>query len=232
MYDGLLIKASYYCILEFQRKMEELQSTENLEREILEDARKKAQRILKAADETIRIKNAEWEKTTGEALTELEKRFAGLYVLAANEITAVLPIDKRRAKAEKLETLLQSAVETWYSNLSRDRVLGFLKNELEKRIIICGGFSVQSGTGSPCLAAVSNLTLTEAESILKEILPGVSCKIEKTKYQSDYPEFILENSDVRICASVKKTADYFLSEKRAELVEVLLGGKVPEGALC
>ena len=206
--------------------MEELQSTENLEKEILEDAGKKAQRILKAADETIRLKNAEWEKTTTEALAELEKRFAELNILAANEITAVLPIDKRRAKAEKLESLLESAVETWYSNLSRDRVLGFLKKELEKRIVICGG------PASNCRAVISNLTPAEAESILKDILPGVSLKIEEIPSVTVYPEFVLENSAVRIYASIKKTADYFLNEKRAELVEALLGDKTPEGVLC
>ena len=54
--------------------MEELQSTEILEREILEDARKKAMRILKTADDTIRAKTAEWEKKTADAVAELEKK--------------------------------------------------------------------------------------------------------------------------------------------------------------
>ena len=210
--------------------MEELQSTKNLEREILEDARKKAHRILKTAEGMVKTKTAEWDRKTTEALEELEKKFAEQRKFAEAEIMAVLPMDKRRAKTEKIESLLRRAVETWYSGLSRGQVLGFLKKELEKRLAVCGGFG---GTG--CRAVIHKLTRDEAESILREVLPGgaangTACPIEEARSASSaaaaYPEFILENNDVRICASLSATADFFLNEKRAELVEALLGPQV------
>ena len=210
--------------------MEELKSTENLEREILEDARKKAHRILKTADETIKNKSAEWEKKTAAALEELNKKFAEQGRFASDEVMAVLPIEKRRAKAEKVESLLRSAVEAWYAGLSRERVLGFLKKELIKRLAVCAGLS--GGAGLPggngqCRAVISGLTKAEAESVLKKVF-SVPCQIEEIQSATAYPEFILENNDVRIYASVWKTVDFFLREKRAELVEALLG----EGPLC
>jgi vacuolar-type H+-ATPase subunit E/Vma4 len=205
--------------------MEELQSTEILEREMLEDARKKAARILKAADETVKTKSAEWEKKTTEDLAELERKFAEQGRLAADEIMAVLPMDKRRAQSEKFEGLLNSAVETWYAGLSRNRVLGLLKNELAKRLAVCGGF-----TGS-CRAVIHKLTGAEAKSILKEL--SITCQIEEAQSSAAYPEFILENNDLRIYASVGKTVDFFLREKRAELIEALLGKAAEgEGSSC
>jgi vacuolar-type H+-ATPase subunit E/Vma4 len=202
--------------------MEELQSTEILEQEILEDARKKASRILKTADDTVKANSAEWEKKTTGALAELEKKFAEQGVLAVAEIMAVLPMDKRRAKSERVEGLLNSAVETWYAGLSRERVLGFLKKELAKRLAVCGGLSAGDG----CRAVIHKLTRAEAESILKDL--SITCQIEEAQSSAAYPEFILENNDMRIYASVGKTVDFFLREKRAELIEALLG-KAAEG---
>jgi hypothetical protein len=87
--------------------MEELQSTEALDREILEDARKKAHRILKTADDTIKAKSTEWEKNTAAALGELEKKYAAQGKIAASEIMAFLPMDKHRLRATKIEELLR-----------------------------------------------------------------------------------------------------------------------------
>ena len=210
--------------------MEELKSTANLEREILEDARKKAQRILKTADETVKIKSAEWEKKTAAALEELKKKFIEQGRFTSDEIMAVLPMDKRRAKAEKIESLIRSAVETWYAGLSRERVLGFLENELKKRLAVCAGLPGGGGltTGGQYRVVIHKLTRAEAESILKEVLPdGLVCRIDEVQPAALYPELILENNDFRIYASMWKTVDFFLSEKRAELIEALLGKEVP-----
>jgi hypothetical protein len=64
--------------------MEELQSTEALDREILEDARKKAFKILKGADETLASSKTAWEKSSrarkkksAEAMPERKRRSAG-----------------------------------------------------------------------------------------------------------------------------------------------------------
>ena len=208
--------------------MEELQSTEILDQEILKDAQKKAFKILKSADDTIKVKSGEWEKKTAEALEELEKKFLEQRRLAGDETAAILPMDKRRVKAERIENLLRSAVETWYAGLSRDKVLDILKKEMAKRLAVCGGFNASQGQ-----CVLHKLTRAEAEALLKEILPGVrvpisgTCDTEETQSVTHqkcgaYPEFILENHDVRIYASVNKTIDFFLREKRDELAKALL----------
>ena len=202
--------------------MEELQSTEILDREILEDARKKAYRILKTADDTVKTKSGEWEKKLAVTLDELEKKYSEQGKLAAVEIMAFLPMDKRRVKAEKIESLLHLAAKTWYTGLNRRGVLDLLEKELAKRLAACDEFAV-SGEGR---AMIRKIERAEAEDILKRLLPGKPFYIEETHSAADYPELVLETREERIYASIGKIVDYFLSEKRAELIEALLGRTV------
>jgi hypothetical protein len=202
--------------------MEELQSTELLDREILEDARKKAHRILKTAEDTIKEKSAEWENNLNASLAELEKKYAQQGNLASDEIMARLPIDKRRTKAKKIEELLRSAAETWYGSLSREQVLDLLKKELKKRLAVTEKFTADGGI----YVQIHKIERTEAQAILQATLPGKSCVIEEIHSDSAYPEIILETPQARIYASIGKIVDFLLGEKRAELVEALLGKEI------
>ena len=197
--------------------MEELQSTEILDREILEDARKKAHRILKTAEDTIKAKTAEWEKNLAAALGELEKKYEQQGKSAIDEIMVRLPIDKRRIKAKKIDELLYGAVETWYSGLSRKRILDLLKDELAKRVIDSNTSAAAGG-----IRAKHNIEQAEAQALVQQVLPG-PCVIEQVHSASAYPEIIVETPEARIYASIAKTVNFYLSEKRAELVEALLG---------
>jgi hypothetical protein len=209
--------------------MEELQTTEILDREILEDARKKAYRILKTADETVKAKAGEWEKKTAVTVDELRQKYDAQRRLAAAEIMARLPMDKRRARAEKIEGLFRQAVDAWYAGLDRGQVLEILRHELTKRLAECEEFS--AGPEQP-RALVHKLEKAEAESILRAALAGNSCSVEEAPSAVPYPELILENGQVRITASIQKTVDFFLHEKRAELVTALLGESAVDGGLA
>jgi vacuolar-type H+-ATPase subunit E/Vma4 len=202
--------------------MEELQSTEILAREILEDARKKAARTLKAADDTVRAHTREWEKKTAENIAALEKKYGEQKELAAEKIMARLPIDKRRAKVEKIENLLESAVESWYNSLSRDQILELLSKELEKRLALCDEFSASSEKR----VFYHGLERGEVEKTLK-ILSG-NCIIEESATTDRYPAITLEAGNVRIIASIQMLVDFLLQEKRIELVEALVGSAYTE----
>jgi len=199
--------------------MEELQSTENLDREILEDARKKAYRILKTADDTIKTKSAEWDKKTSETIDELRNRYSVSAKKTRNEIMAVLPLDKRRIKIKKIEGLLNSAIETWYDGLNRKGILEIIENELRKRLDACSPIN----SASHVKVFVHKIEKTEAESILQTVLPGVVCEMETFHCESVFPELILETPDLKLYASVGKAVNFILDEKRTELIEALLG---------
>ena len=198
--------------------MEELQSTELLDQEILEDARKKAHRILKTAEDTIKAKLADREKNLNETISDLERKYAQQGKHTTDEIMAHLQIDKQRVKAKKIEEMLSASVKAWYAGLSRDRVLALLKGELARRVAAAGDLS-----GGAVKAQIHHIERTEAEALLKQVLPGKSCAIEEGVSGSPYPGIVLETPEARIYASIGKTVDALLGEKRAELVEAMLG---------
>jgi len=206
--------------------MEELQSTEILDREILEDARKKALRVLKSADEAIAAQSAEWEKKTRESIGELEKKYNEQKETEAGKVMARLPIDKLRAKVENIESMLQSAVDVWYKRLGRAKVVKLLTEELARRIAACEEFSSGKGKAVKTRALYCGLNRTEAEKALKPA--GGQCVMKENKNASRFPSIVLETGNVRITASIQNTIDYLLQEKRAELVEALVGREFAE----
>ena len=197
--------------------MEELQSTELLEREILEDARKKALRILKAADDTIISNTADWEKKTSVTFSELEEKYDEYRELACEKVMARLPIDKLRIKIEKIEGLITDAKENWYKNLSRLEIVELLCAELLKRFSICNEISASAKKN----VYYSALEQKEAQEILKKI--NVDCNIKEVPSTDHYPSITVEAENVRIIASIKSMLDFLLLEKREELVEALVG---------
>jgi len=202
--------------------MEELQSTEKLDREIIEDAKKKALRIRKDCESAAAAQNAKWESKTRDYLDEIDKKYKQLEKDEEEMVMARLPVDKLRAKNEKIEKLLQAAEDTWYKELKRGRVLELLGNELSNRIKYCS--DMEKNTQKT--AFYSGLTSEEALLLLNN--EKITCKIEEIPPVSPYPAIILDTDDVRITASIQKIIDFHLHVKRTELIEALIGGSFME----
>jgi len=203
--------------------MEELQSTEILEREILEDARKKALRILKNADDTIRIKTSEWEKKTSQTIIELEENYNKQKEAAAEKVMARLPVDKLRCKVEKIENLLLCAVETWYKGLSRQRILELLADDFSKRFALCEEIL----TAATRNVSYSGIDRKEAETFFKNI--NAKFTINEPSAAGNYPYIMVETEKVRIISSIQRIINFYLQEKRAELIEALTDTAYTEG---
>ena len=196
--------------------MEELQSTEKLDREILEDAKKKALRIQKDCENAVAAQNAEWEQKTASQIGEIEKKYAALVKNEEERVMARLPVDKLRAKNEKIEELLQLAEDDWYKALSRQRILELLAIELSKRLVFCSGVA----NSSQKCAFYYGLTSQEAQLLLKN--ENITCKVEEIPPANRYPALIFDTEDVRITASIQKVIDYHLHIRRTELTEALI----------
>jgi integrase len=160
--------------------MEELQSTEALDREILEDARRKAFRILKSADDTVKSNALTWEKKTNNAAADLKRRFEERRNKSLEEIMARLPLDKRRAESEKIERLVSEALDLWYKTQSRERILGLLEAELRRRLADCPEFGGDTPIPAAAAAGASpqrvkamfyKLGREEGEALLAKVLP-------------------------------------------------------------
>jgi len=203
--------------------MEELQSTEILDREILDDARKKAARILKQADDNIKAQNTQWAKKTADCVDELDKKYGEQEKTESDNVMARLPIDRLRLKIEKIENLLVAAEDSWYESLDRKYILKLLANELETRLEFVKGLGANRKERK---AFFFMLKRSEAEDLLKKF--NLSCEIEEVHSASRYPFITIETSELLITASIQKIIDYFLHVKRTELVQALVGSDFPE----
>jgi hypothetical protein len=231
--------------------MEELQSTEVLDREILEDARRKAFRILKTADDTVKTNINAWEQKTGKAVEDLKRRFEERRGRASSEIMARLPLDKRRAESEKIDRLVQDALDRWYGAQSRERIMALLENELHRRMEDCPEFGnvvgiVDATEGKNIKARVYKLSRGEGEALLAKILPKGSWEMVESDLSAggaagasstgagaairasgvlsgNYPELVLDSPAVRITASINLLASELLADYRSELTSALIG---------
>jgi vacuolar-type H+-ATPase subunit H len=203
--------------------VEELQSTEALDREILEDARKKAFKIIKNADESADSSKQSWELKLSKALEEAQANCKARAEKSRHEIMARLPMDKRRIRSSKIEVLLTAAMQDFLASLERKRLLNLLERELAGCIDECGG---SSGFSGPAELRYRNLSMDELEPLVQKVLPGVSltCK-EDGLYgiPGALPAVVMDFPDVRITASADIAAARLFLDKRAELAAALLG---------
>jgi hypothetical protein len=216
--------------------MEEIQSTEVLDREILEDARKKAFKILKAADGTVKASEENWKQKTKDAIAELEKHYTDRRQETLVEILARLPLEMRRVWSEKVEGFLNTAVEAWFGALSRPQVLELLDRELAERLAVCPEFA-----GAPTIrVGIFSVSQAEAGDLIKKHLPKAALAFEnvsprdespvrETGGKTGYPELVLDIPAVRLTASIGQAVNSRLLSRRAELIEALLGPEALAG---
>jgi V/A-type H+/Na+-transporting ATPase subunit E len=208
--------------------MEELRTTEVLGNEILEDARKKAHKILKTSDDTLATQNRDWERKTKRSLDSIRKTFAERTRKTNEEIQARLPLDKRRLRSETTESFLVRAMSDFLRTLSREKLLLVLERELHVRLKACAVDLARHRA----IVRYSGLSLDEAKTVLEK----VSRVLEETdflnspdwEYRADsvvreYPLIFIETKTFRIIASVKSASKALLKEKRGELAAALLG---------
>ena len=214
--------------------MEELRSTKALAGEILEDARKKAAKILKTAAGNIKAQAAQWEEKTKNAIDEMRAFYQDQTKKTLEEISVKSPMDRRRLRSETAEFFLHEAMIEFLQNLKHQDLLLILEQELEKQLALCGegDFNREENV----VLEYYNMNEDEAGNIIEKIL----AKIEKyngsmikswhteagKKILSSFPVLIVNSPDIKITASVEETAVNLLLDKRAELASALLGGEV------
>jgi len=112
--------------------MEEIASTDALEKEILEDARKKGEKILRDGEaEAARIRS-EFEGRSASALAALAEDFRSRTERYEGENLARLPLERGRLKATYIDRLLESAMDRYLAALPADKVAGLVGGLLSR----------------------------------------------------------------------------------------------------
>jgi hypothetical protein len=213
--------------------MEELLSTEALDKEILEDARKKAHKILKSADDALASQKQDWDRKTLEVTISLRNTYEERLKDSSDEIFARLPLDKRRLRSESAESFLNGAMAAFLRSLKRNSLLAILGFELSERLQICAA----DFDGAKPIALFSGMDISEIRQVLLEAakILGSGGLVQAFTFKEAPPDaqvngsagefpFVIINTDaVKITASVVSAAWALLASMRAELAEALLG---------
>jgi len=196
--------------------MEELRSTEVLDREILEDARKKAARFLKNADQLGKAAEAEWAKKLETDLAALDRKHRERIDNLVRETNARYPLDTRRMRAERAERKLREAMDTFIRSLPRTRLMDLLERELRQREAALSPLSL--------IAEAGGLDMKEAEDLLASIRPiGAWTLNLQADCDPAKPWLVIRDDVVTVRIGTSEIGETLLREKRAELATALLG---------
>ena len=213
--------------------MEELRSTEILDKEIQEDARKKADKIVKNSQKEAqniidgvsgRIETAKQEK---------EKLYAEKLTRFERDTNASLPLEKQRFLVSFEDERVTNGIKNYLEKLSLEKKSELLKELLKKYKSILENRKVNIFT--------VNFDKTLAEKMTKEILSNnsiISC-VELSDYEKqilteENPNFVegfvLKSEDkaitcrVLLCEIINNIRD----KNSFELAQTLFCGRLPQ----
>ena len=215
--------------------MEELRTTEVLEKEILEDARKKAARLLRSADDSVAQQKRDWEKKLNDDLESIRKTYMNRMKKAVEDIFARQPLDKRRLRLKTHEEFLSAAIDDFLSGLDRKRLLSVLERELLLRLEAVA----DNAALKTAVVRYSGLSLSETRSILEKSQAGFDWQFrdglasnelspDDSSSQNAHgrlPLIVIDTEIFRLTASVAVAAAALLKDNREELAAALIGAE-------
>lgn len=221
--------------------MEEIASTEVLEREILDDARRKAERVLKDADTAVRAAETAGGDRARRSVAELEAEFEARDARYRKETLARLPLERARIKAAHVDARLRAALEGRLSSLGGAGIEALVAGLLARAVSrLCGSPGAPSGLTPKLFPAGAELryrglSRAGAERLALSALPGLvlAAAIEDSSLPS--PGLALASAfapaepgdrrgppDLSIRATLDLFAERLLDENRGELAASLL----------
>ncbi|MCR5123652.1 MAG: hypothetical protein K6B43_00455 [Treponema sp.] len=211
--------------------MEELRSTEILDKEIEADARKKADKILKNADLECERILADVENRVKDASEQKSNYYKSKIEQFEKNVNAALPLEKERFLVKFYADSVSSALNDYLKKLGCEKRLSLIEKSLEKKSSIVSGKKFN--------AYVLGIDLDSAKKVLsnQKIDVAVVCEksFEKTGEESAFGNeihegIILESEDkvLRIRLTIDQIVREIKDTYSEELALSLFGGKLPE----
>lgn len=194
--------------------MEEIKTSEKLEQEILEDARKKAERILKSAEKSIVEIEEEWKKKEEAFLSaskqELEERKKRLQ----QEISATVPLESKRIELRILNEKFEAFLQHFFQGLKDEEFVSLIRSRLSQ---------VSSFFQGKSLFLTYN-GLTKAESLAQSLLPGAKILQVKEGGPPRGIRVLSEDGTVQYRITVDELKEELRQNYRREVYEALFPG--------
>ncbi len=211
--------------------MQELRSTDILDKEIQADARRKVERILKTADaECERVLNSVQERVN-QAVQEKETFYKNKLSVYESHINAAIPLEKQRFEVNFVQNTVADALNSYIESLDEEKRINLVLKNLSQDLIKDKKFT----------AYIYGFDIDKKNALvvkkLKDILGNGLLKCEKTEFgkivdesNSDFEinrkeGVILEAEDksLRLRLTLTEAISHILDEKRSELYQALFG---------
>lgn len=212
--------------------MEELRSTEALDNEIRNDARKKAEQILAKSEETALSIIDSVKQKVQEEQSQARKNCDARIALYRKNKEAALPLEKQRYLVQNIHDAVIDAMNEYFDSLKESKRLEIIKILVERSKNLLEGKSVK--------AVIIGFKKTTADKMLKSVL-GKSLKSSSVGDERLISEeavagfnrregVVLQSDDgSMICRfTLDEKIKEILDENSRELAETLFCGRVPE----
>ncbi len=211
--------------------MEELRSTEILDKEIQTDARKKAESILLKAETECKEILAGVDERVKNAEKEIEKTFKDKKDLFTTNADASVPLEKERFSVKFIGASVVEALSDYLKSLTKDRQVELIFKLLADK--------QKSISGKKVTAVIygSNVDIFETKlksSLGKDLISCSTIEYEKAGYEkieglTIHEGIILEAEDhsFKCRVTMEEIVLEILDKYRYELSSALFGGRLP-----
>lgn len=210
--------------------MEELRSTEILDKEIQSDARKKAERILERAEAEAKTLFTAVASRLANAEQELQAKTDEACAEFAKDKDAALPLEKARFFVSYVQETMEKCLNAYTKNLSEDGRLSLLFGAFQKYTDALHGKKVFVYIYGFNMDAVKNRfddvlqVLRYEQTEFNKRIAEDDCGLEKKE------GMIIESEDktVRIRLTIPEFTQNVLNTYRTELYSALFGGRLTD----
>lgn len=206
--------------------MQELRSTDILDKEIQADARKKAERMLAKADLDCEKLIASVDSDIEKAKQEKEEFFAHKLEAFEKDRMAVVPLEKERFKVSFIQNAVIQNINKYLEGLSEEKRLALVARDFNFK------------TDLKLNAFVYGFSVSGAKKFLSEKLGSKLASVSETKFGAEALEdeiglekpqgIILESEDknFRCRLTLSEVIEKLLDSHRSELSDTLFGGQL------
>ncbi len=213
--------------------MEELRSTEILDKEIEADAQKKAKKILDKAEREAQAVAAGVEERVKKAVEEKSASLKNKLSQLQNNAGAYIPLEKERFLVSFYDEQVCKAMNAYFNSIGKEKRLSLLEDKLEQ-----------------CKSAINDKKITvkyfggleevDAKKVAEKIVDKNISRYESVKFEKSGEEavkgneihegMILKSDDNSVL--IRLTMDEIVRELKDkysyELSSTLFGGRLPE----
>ncbi len=209
--------------------MEELRSTEVLDKEIHDDSIRRAEKILAKAEESAKAILSEVESRIDAAEKEAQAASDSRIALFKKNVEAALPLEKQRFLVSFINDSIVEALGSYIGSLDESR-----KNAVIEKLVL--GARNVTGSRKVSAATVGTMGKSGAEKILKSAFGSDFTGVEEGKSLGagsgsplDYG-IILRTEDGKVMCrlTLEEKINELLGQKREMLALSLFGGRLPE----